>query len=110
MENNKSTILDETTLEQLKREHGELTRLSAGGESVIVRNPRRVEYERFRKDTFDEKRRDKSVETLLRSVIVWPSKEEFLELLERKPGLSETFGGKVLEMVGATEQADVEKL
>ncbi|HEX2863663.1 MAG TPA: hypothetical protein VHN99_03775 [Deinococcales bacterium] len=103
--------LDPKLVEQLKAEHGDtLKLLKAAGETVVVRPPRKVEYERFRDASFDEKKRARALEQLVREAVVHPSRDEFDALLQRKPALSEVFGARVIELAGAAVEAEVEDL
>lgn len=104
-------MLDKATIEKLKSEHGEIHRLTVGtGEAVVVKLPSRAVWKRFRKNTRDAERSADAGEQLLRDCVVHPSPDDFSAMLEKRPGLAEAFGGKLVELAGGVEDAEAEKL
>jgi len=101
---------DDSTIQRLKAEHGEVYLVESGGVAVVVRPPRSPEYKRFRSLVMDEKRRPDALERLTRDCVVWPDPEELDALLERRPALAEVVGGKLLELAGAAEEVEIKKL
>jgi hypothetical protein len=98
--------IDPSIIEDLKQKHGEIHHLSHAGVDVVVKAPGRAEWKRFRALMADEKRRADSLETLLRDCIVHPDRSELDGILGRRPGLAETFGGKLVEIAGLSEGAE----
>ena len=101
--------LDEVVT-KLKAEHEEIHLLTAGEHQVIVRPPTRGEYQRFKEMGFDEKKRTKAHETILRSCCVYPTPEELDALLEKRPALATNFGAKVTDIAGLEHEAEAKKL
>ena len=101
----------EQEIEQLKAEHGdELHLLTAGRFAVVVTPPPRHKYKRFKSAVLDPKKRDAALETLFLDCVVWPERASIDQLLERYPGMAETFGDKLLELAGVVDDAHLAKL
>jgi uncharacterized protein YihD (DUF1040 family) len=105
-------MITDEMISELKAKHGvdELRLLEACGESVLIRKPNRGEYQRFRAKLAAEATRDSALEQLVRTVIVYPPPPDFSAMLERLPGLAETFGDEVLELVGVTKKLEAKKV
>jgi hypothetical protein len=99
-------MIDEATVEKLKAEHGELHLLRASGAEVVVKPPSRAQWKRFRAYVADERRRPDAVESLLRDCVVYPDAAALDGILEKRPGLAETFGNQVVELAGASGEAE----
>lgn len=103
--------IPQEALDQAKATHGEVFRLDHDEASVLVRPPKRAEYRKFKATILgNQAAAADALETLLREVVVYPAPEAFDAMLDRWPGLSETFGQKVLEIAGVSEQATLKKL
>lgn len=98
-------MIDHKKLQQLKDQYGDIYELSAMDASVYVKAPSRPSVKRFFATISDDKRRFEALEQLLRDCVVDPSQDELDKLLDRKPGLVATFGGKLMELAGAQEEA-----
>lgn len=98
-------------IDQAKQAHGEVYCLEGADVAVLVRSPKRAEYRKFKATVLgNQAAAADALETLLREVVVFPDSAAFDALLEQKPGLSETFGQKVLEIAGVSEQVSLKKL
>jgi len=97
-------------LDKLKAEHGSLTQLSHEDESVIVKTPNRATWKRFRAQIMDESKRVIAFEELVRACVVHPERPALESMLDRKPGLIETFGKALSELAGAGEKAEKKAL
>jgi hypothetical protein len=102
--------IDSAAIEDLKAKHGEVHQLSHAGVEVIVRTPGRAQWKRFRALTADEKRRPDALETLLRDCLLYPSLSDLDAILDRRPGLAETFGGQLVELAGLSGEAEKKDL
>lgn len=94
--------------EKLKSEHAgsELRKIALkSGDDVVVRSPSRPEWTRMQDESVDEKKRAAAMRAIVRSCVVFPSKEEFLVMLDRKPGLIETLLPIVHELGGVEDAA-----
>lgn len=103
--------MDKNTIDELKTAHGhELVLVRAAGAELVVRPPTTAEYRRaMDKIGEGERRRVPALEELGRCCCVYPDKAALSALLEQKPGLALTLGGKALELSGVVE-SDAEKL
>ncbi len=102
--------MDQATIDALKAKHGEIYELSACGEIVIIRKPSKAAYNKYRTYLFDDERRHTAMETLLTDCVVDPDKESFFAIIDRLPGLAETFGSECARLAGNTKQVEVKKL
>lgn len=101
-------------IERVKDENPgvELTALEACGVEVIVRAPNPSEYEAFMTKLADAKpgKRLAVIGNLVKQVLVYPSVEQYDEVLSRMPGLSESLVEHVLEMAGLVKETSARKL
>jgi hypothetical protein len=97
-------------LEKLKSEHGALHEISHDGESVIVKSPNRATWKRFRAQAQDDGKRIIAMEELVRACVVHPERGELEGLLDRRPGLVETFGKALADLAGASDKAEKKAL
>lgn len=105
----------EEALAELKAKHGErkVRTFSMptpdGVIEVALLKPSRREYERYRKQLFDDAKRDVATENLIRSHVLSPEKAKFEELLEEFPALCDSFGKPFSEWIGGGGNAEVGK-
>jgi hypothetical protein len=104
--------IDPKALEAAKAEHGvdNLRLVRTGGREYLLKRPSRGEYQRFRKESSNDRMKDECVETLVLDTIVIPSRDEFIALLDELPGLCEELVDHVLELAGLTGKAQAGKL
>lgn len=88
-------------IEELKAKYGELHVLEHQGNEVIVTAPNRPTWKRFRSQILDDRKHDIALEELVRACVVYPDRATFDALLDKKPGLVETFGKAVTELAGS---------
>ncbi len=98
--------MDQKVIEELKAQHGEIHQLSYAGVDVIVRAPSRAAWKRYRALMSDAARRADSFEVLLRDCLLHPSLQELDGILDRRPGLAETFGAELVEIAGLGKEAE----
>jgi hypothetical protein len=105
-------MLDEQIVEQLKVANAgvPLTMLTAQGESIVVRPVPRPAWKRFRAAVDGGTRMNDNLELLLLDCLVYPDRQAFTTLLERKPGLAETFGHRLAREAGYAAEVDAKKL
>jgi len=104
--------LDESTIAALKAKHGALTLLESDameGVRLVVRNPKRIEYDRFHEEMNGEQATGAML-TLLRSVLVWPDATAFEAVLNRYPGAAQEFGREISRLAGVSGRARASKL
>lgn len=92
--------IEQEKLDALKAKHGEVHSLEHQGVTFIVIAPNRALWRRFRTQLLDDRKRQDALEHLLRDCVVHPAKEEVDRILDRKPGLVETFGKEICELAG----------
>jgi len=105
--------MDAATIEKTKAEHPnvEILHLTAkDGSEVLAKIPQKKEMDMFRDLASSDKTKSRSPERLLRACVLHPVQEELGMLLDRRPGLVESWVGKLLEAAGITEEAEAKKL
>jgi hypothetical protein len=97
---------------RVRKEHpsAELREFAAADGAVICKAPTRGDYKRFRTMYLDPVQRPMALEQLLAASLVHPDREEFSQLLERRPGLTEVFGEKLATWAGLGQEATEKKL
>lgn len=101
--------IDKSKLEELKAKNPDAYLLKAKGDvEIVVRPPNDAEWGAYQDDR--EKRGARALKGLVLSVILYPSADDFQLELDRKPGLANLFGGKVMEIAGLEEEAIAKKL
>ena len=103
---------NEAEIAAVKAEHpgAELHQLEHGDESIVVRVPNRVQWRRFIAESSNKTPGASSaaMENILAAVTVWPKSSD--DLYNRRPGLVETFAGKVCELAGLASEASAKKI
>lgn len=94
---------------ELEAEFGEIVVVTTKLGDVAFRCPKRGEYDRYLSFLFDEKKRPKAQEILVRSCRIHPSGEEFDKMLQEAPGIAVTCSGSVLELAGQVSEPEVRK-
>ena len=102
--------LPQDKIDSLKSQHGEVYELESTGYFLYVRKPSRPEYQRFRDQMMDENRRGRSIELLLKAVVVSPDATGVEAMIDDRPGCVDTFGEMILEIAGSTRDAISKKL
>lgn len=101
-------MLTDETIAKLKAEYGNgLTRLQSDAMpnvDVVVRKPSRPEFERFHEEINGE-HASTAMQTLMRSIVVYPDAAGFHALLEQYPGIPQEFGKEVTKLVGIAGKA-----
>lgn len=77
---------------------------------IVVKAPPRGEYKRFRKMLFDDTEKADALETLAKACVIHPELQQFQKMLDDRPALAETVGGKAAELAGAEGKVDAKKL
>ena len=103
-------MLDQAKIDQLKAAHGDVYLLKAAGEELVLRAPRRLEWQQFRDFGSDDRKRSRAAETLFRACCVYPDRAELDTVLERHPGIPETAMDKLSELAGVVVGAETSKL
>ena len=100
-----SSVPDDVVAE-LKSKHGEVYLLEHLGEAVVVMRPTRPLVKRFRSQMADQNKRADALEYLVTDCIVWPDRKAVQAMLDRLPGLVETFGDAVLDLTGVDKNIE----
>ena len=98
--------IDPKIIEEAKAKGDEITQFSQDGIEVLVKPPTRPQWKRFRALIADEKRRPDALEQLLRDCLVYPGLTDLDAILEKKPGLAESFGGSLVELAGLSDRVE----
>lgn len=102
--------MDESPIEALKREHGEVYVISAAGCEIAVRMPTVHEFERFQDSiASDKKKGTRALAQLVRDCLVFPSREEYDAIVARRPGLPVSFGSEVVKIAGLVDEVEAKK-
>jgi hypothetical protein len=88
-------------VDEVKAKHGEAFLLEAADEAVVAVRPSREVWKRFRLEILDDNKQGGAMENLVRSCVVLPDKAQFDALLNKKPGLAESFGKLIAELAGS---------
>ena len=101
------TMIDPTIAAALKDKHGpDLHVLSHDGVEIVVKRPGKAEYRRFRHMTLDERRKEDAAETFVRDCTVLPDAKALAAEFEVRPGLIDTFAGKLIELAGTAKECE----
>lgn len=81
---------------------------SKTGDQIAVRPPSKSQFKRFRAaaQTDSPEKKDIAEETLVIECLVFPSREDFSALLERRPGLIIAFANAIADLAGAGGEAE----
>jgi hypothetical protein len=81
-----------------------------GESAIVVRVPSRIQWRRFIVESSNKTPGASSVamENILAAVTVWP--RSTADLYDARPGLVETFAGKVCELAGLASEASAKKI
>lgn len=101
--------IDDKKFAELEAEFGEIVAIETVKGECAFRAPKRGEYDRYLSFLFDEKKRPKAQEILVRACRVHPSAAEFDTMLETAPGIAITCSGPVLELAGQQSEPEVRK-
>ena len=107
--------LSTAALDELKLEHGEIHIIRHPDDaypSVLVKLPKRVEYNRFKSEIGNDRKAvsEKALEGFFKRHVVYPSREELEVVLETYPALTDAYGKKLLELIGMSEVTESKKL
>lgn len=101
--------INDTKFAELEAEFGEIAVVSTSKGDVAFRAPKRGEYSRYLDFLFDEKKRAKAQEMIVRACRIHPSSTELDAMLETAPGIAITCSGAVLELAGQQSEPEVRK-
>ena len=101
--------ISEEKFAALESEHGEIAVVTTKLGDVAFRRPKRAEYDRYLSFLFDEKKRPKAQEVIVRSCRIYPTGEEFDKMIQEAPGICVTCSGAVLELAGQVAEPEVRK-
>lgn len=104
--------MDQERIEALKAKHGSKLRVITlnsedGKEEFVAKMPSRGEFKRFVGLLSDDDTKADAFESISVSCIVYP--ENFEGMLEDRPGLAMTLGGKIAELAGVTKRTESRK-
>lgn len=94
---------------ELEAQYGEIVCVGTTKGDVVMRSPKRTEYDRYLSFLFDEKKRPKAQEVLVRACRVFPTTEELDKMIEAAPGIVVTCSNPLLELAGQIGEPEVRK-
>ena len=102
--------MEKAKLDNIVAEHptAQLLELEDGTE-IVIKIPSRGAYKRFRAKLFNEKQRHEAFEDLIVDCIVHPSTADWGKMLDARPGLCESFGPKIAEILGVGLEVSAKK-
>lgn len=98
--------LSQQQIDELKAQHGQVVVVSTVEGDCAFRVPTRAEYTRYSEYLFREATRHRAPDTLVQSVVVYPSPDDFAAAVDRHPGIVTTCVGPVLTLAGVDTDAD----
>lgn len=103
--------MDEAKLEELKREHGDdLHVLTAAGYTVVAKVPTRAQFKRYTATLAkDRTMLDEAHYALALDCVVYPSRDEWAALADKRPGLPTTFGSELMKLAGLVDAVEAKK-
>lgn len=101
--------ISDEKLAELETQHGEVICVGTTKGDVVLRSPKRTEYDRYLSFLFDEKKRSKAQEVLVRACRVYPTTEELDKMIESAPGIVVTCANPLLELAGQVGEPEVRK-
>lgn len=106
------SALEPEVIASLKAKHGDIRKATADGVVVVYKRPGVEEWDAYMaaQDADTPAAKPKALIQLFRDCCVWPAPAEVDEILRKQKGLGLTFGAKVLEFGGVTNQIETEKL
>lgn len=102
--------LNQKTIDEVKSKNpgAEIHRLDAGEVSVLVKAPDDAQWSSF--SDAKEKSNSRAFKQLVRDCLLWPTDDEYLDLLKTKPALSNLFGIELMGIAGLKEEATSKKV
>ena len=103
--------MNDSTLDTLRVEHGDVWLLELGTDQVAFRCPSRAEYKRFLARVSDDRKAlPDAQEELARAVVVLRDRAAFGALLDKRPGIASKVVTDALKVAGAEEAENAKKL
>jgi hypothetical protein len=94
----------------LKKQHGDVYAIGAGGDEIIVRLPTIDEIDRFAATGGDKKRGLAPMRQLVADCLVHPARDVYDEMVRKRAALPITFGGELMKLAGMAEETEAKKL
>lgn len=104
--------IDTAAIDKIKEENpdAELLLIESSMGDVIAKIPTANEMNAFRSKIFDEKRRANATESLVRSCVLYPDREELNVLIQKRPLIIEKVAAELDKAGGGQEELTVKKL
>lgn len=96
---------------KLKAEHGaDLRIVETDDTEVVLRPPTKVEWQAFRSMSAEKEKKLYAQEDLSRACVVYPDRDTFDKLLEKRPGLGDALSDVAGELAVGAERIVAKKL
>lgn len=103
------TQLTEEQIAELKSHHKELIAFEVNGQPLVFRKPKRLEFDQW----FDKRSESNAGLSLARQCLVFPTAQEFMAVLEERPGVlmcREGIVDSITDLAGADGGITAKKL
>jgi hypothetical protein len=90
-------------MDKLRGEHGSVLTVGNRHAVAVFRSADEAEWLRFNSDVVSEREKPSAQRRLVVACCVWPSKEEFVAILAKRPGFANACAGPVAEHSGCEE-------
>jgi hypothetical protein len=108
---NNSITQDKAFIAKLKSEHGnDLRIVETDDTEIVLRPPTRVEWAAFRSMASEKDKKQYAQEDLSRACVVYPDREAFDKLLDKRPGLGDALSDICGELAIGAERIVAKKL
>lgn len=88
----------------------EIVEISLGEDVFLATTPSYPQWRRFMKERMDDAKKSTALVTLAQDCLLWPTREAWGAMLNRRPMLGEVIGGKIVEACGGDAEAQLKKL
>lgn len=106
--------LSEDRVADLKVKYGKVFELTVGAKedarTIVVRKPNRLEWKRFKQQARDEAKQEDAGLNLVKTVLLHPSAEELDVWIEEFPGLEDSFGVGIVDLINLKEKVEKKAL
>lgn len=106
--------LNEQQVADLRAKYGKVFELTVGekenARTIVVRKPNRIEWKRFKSQARDDAKQDDAGLNLVKTVLLHPSADELDAFIEEFPGLEDSFGVAIIELIQLREKVEKKAL
>jgi hypothetical protein len=93
----------------LKAKHEEVWTLGSSVVDIVVRMPTMDQFNAFTLQVMDERQKPRAAANLLHSCIVWPTGQEYMAAIAKRPGVAVKLQAQFAQLTGLDDEIRVEK-